>query len=108
MPWASTLAATGLGVVRRSATAAISTPASFSAIAASRPRSDVVASTAWVPGLTAYSWVRRSAPPDSMTPGRSLPANTSGCSIAPVANTCLRARIWWSVSPCQTGTIPSK
>ena len=51
----------------------------------------------------------RRAPPASMTPGRSLSAKTSGCSIVPVAATMrARARIWCSVLSCQTGTRPSK
>ena len=53
--------------------------------AASNPLSEVVTTTAVWPGLTEYSASSRSAPLESITPGRSLPANTSGCSIAPVA-----------------------
>ena len=98
----------GPGSGRRSATATISTPASRSATAASRPRSDAVTTTARDPGRTEYRDARRRAPPESITPGRSLPANTSGCSIAPVAYTRSGARTWCSVSPCQTGTMPSK
>ena len=45
--------ADGVEARRRSATAAISTPRPWSAIAASRPRSDVVATTARRPGATA-------------------------------------------------------
>ena len=93
---------------RRSATQTISTPASRSASAASSPRSSTVATTARDPGCTAYIEISRRAPPDSITPGRSLPGNSSGCSIAPVAKIWRRARIWWSVSPSQTGTSPSK
>ena len=70
---------------RRSATHATSTPASSSASAAPMPRSSTVATTARVPGWTAYRATRRRAPPESITPGRSLPGKTSGCSIAPVA-----------------------
>ena len=36
----------------------------------------------------------------------SLPENTSGCSIAPVAKMWWLARTWCSVSPCQTGDEP--
>ena len=64
--------------------------------------------TARRPGLTAYSAASRRAPPASITPGRSLPANTSGCSIVPVANTVRAARTWCIVSPCQTAISPSK
>ena len=37
------------------------------------------------PGFTPYSAASRRAPPDSITPGRSLPGNSSGCSTEPVA-----------------------
>ena len=79
-------------LLRRSATVTSSTPASISASAASRPRSQTVATTAREPGFTAHSAASRRAPPDSITPGRSLPANSSGCSIVPVAYTWRRAR----------------
>jgi hypothetical protein len=83
-------------------------PSAWSASAARMPRSDVVTITARAPGATPYKLASRRAPPEIITPGRSLPANTSGCSIAPVAKRWWRARIWCSVSPCQTATRPSK
>ncbi len=107
-PAARSVSASGPGWGRRSATARICTPSSRRAIAACSPRSEVVASTARCPGSTEYRLASRRAPPASITPGRSLPANTSGCSIVPVANTCWRARTWCRVSPCHTGTSPSK
>ncbi len=61
-------------------------PRACSARAASQPRSPAVTTTARSPGRTANRATRSRAPPDSMIPGRSLLANTSGCSIAPVAN----------------------
>ena len=93
---------------RRSATQVSSTPASISASAAWRPRSSTVATTARAPGWSAYIAISLRAPPESITPGRSFPGNSSGCSIAPVAWIWCLARTWWSVSPCQTGTRPSK
>ena len=49
----------------------------------SRPRS---------PGLSAHSSTSRRTPPGSITPTRSLPGKTSGCSSAPVATTIRSAR----------------
>jgi hypothetical protein len=59
----------------------------FSARAESIPRSLVVAITAVRPGRTPYSEASRTAPEHSITPGRSLPSNSNGCSIDPVAAT---------------------
>ena len=44
------------------------------------------------PGLIEKSRMRRRTPSGSITPTRSLPGNTSGCSVAPVATTIRSAR----------------
>ncbi len=61
IPWVPSRSAAGDGVSRRSATATISRPASWSASAAHTPRSVVVATTARSPGLTPYSAASRRA-----------------------------------------------
>ena len=63
------------------------------------PRSSTVSTTASSPGTIRYWFTSRRTPEASMTPGRSLPPNTSGCSITPVASTSSPARKRYIVSP---------
>ncbi len=72
------------------------------------PRSSTVSTTACSPGAIRYWFTSLRTPDPSMTPGRSLPPNTSGCSITPVASTISPARKRNMVSPWYTGTrLPS-
>ena len=74
-------------------------PASARSHAASMPRSSAVTTTARSPG-TIRNWFTslRAAEP-SITPGRSLRPNTSGCSMTPVATTISPARNRYMVLP---------
>jgi hypothetical protein len=91
---------------RRSRMPTTSTPAAARSAAATRPRSSAVTTTARSAGLIDHRLTRRRAPSGSITPTRSLPGKTRGCSIVPAATTTLPARIFTSVSPCATGTRP--
>ena len=74
------------GDVRRSTTRGTATPASRRSSAISSSRSSAASTTARSPGLIEKSLTRRRMPLGSITPTRSFPGNTSGCSSAPVGD----------------------
>ena len=95
---------------RRSATAASSTPGVVQRRGCLQPAvADRRHDGALARARLRSSAASRRAPPDSITPGRSLPGNTQRLlDRAGRVDDRGRARTWCSVSPCQTGTRPSK
>ena len=77
---------------RESATASTFTPPSARSSAAGSPSSLDVSTTACSHGISRNWLTSRRAPLASITPGRSLLPNTSGCSIEPVAITSSAGR----------------
>jgi hypothetical protein len=81
--------------------------AASSARAASRPRSDVGGDDRARTGARRRARSSRRTPPESITPGRSLPAKTSGCSIDAGREDSRRGAPGAGVA-LPTGTRPSK
>ncbi len=92
--------------VRRSTTPATVTPARSRSEAAASPRSSAAMTNARSPGFSDQRLTRRRTPSASITPTRSLPGKTSGCSIEPAATTTRPALILTRVDPYATGTKP--
>jgi hypothetical protein len=78
---------------RGSTTATTRTPARARSTAVANAASLLANTTARRPAATPYWCKYRRTAPASITPGRSLPGNTSGRSIAPEASTVCRATI---------------